>query len=472
MHQLQNVPPPIWVDTPEAMMRYVRHVRDTKEASLDTETTGLVRWKDHVLVWSSSPDDSSRYCFSRDMLPIFSKELALNKDIRWYFTNATFDMCMLKNSGSNVPAGEVFCTLAMDWLYDENRQGKHGLKETAADHCGLGMQEYKEVFGKRLKGEDLQARFLRAMDEDFDSAVGYASYDAYATFRVYKWLRKQLRNQYNNAGNSLWDYFKQIEMPFTRVLYNMCQRGVRVDVDYLKELSPKMTAEAHKLERKITKLAGREINLNSPHQLRWLLFDKLGLKPLKMTKGGESGKKAPSTDKETLDNYAQQGVEICQLMVELRKLTKVQGTYVDGLQKWLDPDGRIHPTLTQHVAVTGRLSSVDPNLQNIPRPDGDVFGLRQAFIPREGYKLVVFDYEQIEMRLLAHMANEQNMIDVINKGWDIHTGTASLMFGHVYEEIIAAVKKKKNKEQLTDEEKEMVFARQASKTIGFGRPEC
>ena len=472
MFQLQDIPPVTWVDTPEAMMNFVRHVKDTKESSLDTETTGLSRWKDHVIIWSACPDLRTRYCFSRDMLRIYDAELSQDRNIRWYLTNETFDFCMLKNSGVRVPVGDAYDTLAMDWFYDENRFGSHGLKETAKDHCGLGMTSYKDTFVAAHAKESPQERLMRGLKEDFAGAIGYASYDAYATLRVYKKLRSFLRKQYSTGDMCLWDYFKEVEMPFTRVLYNMISRGIMVDVGHLQTLSPQLAHEEEEIHRKIIKIAGKEINTRSVQQMRWLLFDKLGLKPVKMTKGGESGKKAPSTDEEVLTHYADKGVEVCGLVLKLRKVGKIRGTYVDGLQKWVDPEGRIHPTLTQHITVTGRISSVDPNLMNIPQADGDEYHLRRAFIARPGYKLLVRDYSQIEMRLLAHMANERNMIDVINRGWDIHVGTASLMFGHAYEAIKAAVKKKKSGETLSDEEMEMVFARQASKTIGFGRPVC
>jgi DNA polymerase-1 len=147
---------------------------------------------------------------------------------------------------------------------------------------------------------------------------------------------------------------------------------------------------------------------------------------------------------------------------------------VDGLRKWVDNELRIHATLTQHVTVSGRLSSVEPNLQNIPRPSEDVFSLRSAFMPKQDHVLLVIDYEQLEMRLLAHMADDKNMIDVINRGWDIHAGTASLMFGHKYDDIQAALKRKKlaakegSNVVLSKLEKQMCFDRQAGKNIGFG----
>lgn len=468
----QYVPPVTWVDSPEDFAKFADHVRATGECALDTETTGLNRAEDHVLFWSACPDEDTRYCFSREMLPLWDAELSQDQDIKWYFTNQTFDFSMLANSGVRVPLGDSYCTLAMDWLYDENRQGRHGLKETAWDHLGLNMREFKETF-KRGKGESIQERLLRAMDEEFESAISYASLDAWATFRVFKFLQAELKKQFSGDGMCLWDYFDEVEMPFTRVLYNCCRRGVMVDLGYLDELSPKIEADILKIQKELNKIAGREINPNSVLQLRYLFFEKLGLKPIKMTSGGASGNRQPSTDASCLTQWAEEDVEAAQLLLQHRELAKMKGTYVDGLRKWVDKNMRIHPTLTQHVTVTGRLSSVDPNLQNLPRPGGDKFGIRSAFMPKDGYIFIVVDYAQLEMRLMAHTAQDENMIDVIRRGWDIHTGTASLMFDYDYEDIIAAIKKKKlaakdPNVELTPEEKEMCFSRQASKSVGFG----
>ena len=470
---IQYVPPVTWVDTPEDFMKFARHVRDTGESALDTETTGLDRSKDYVLFWSACPEENTRYCFSREMLPLWDAELAKNLDIKWYFTNQTYDFAMLLNSGVGVPLGDSYCTLAMDWLLDENRQGRHGLKETAWDYLELNMREFKEAFKGKKKGESYHERLLRAMDEEFESATSYASLDAWATFRVFHEIKRRLMKEYSMDGMCLWNYFEEVEMPFTRVLHNCCRRGVMVDLGYLEELSPKIEADIVKIQKQLNKIADREINPNSPKQLQYLFFDKLGLKPIKMTKGGTSGNRQPSTDESCLSAWAEDGIEAAELLIRHRELAKMKGTYVDGLSKWVDKNLRIHPTLTQHVTVTGRLSSVDPNLQNIPRAGTDKFGIRSAFMPKDGCLLLVLDYEQLEMRLLAHYAQDANMIDVIRKGWDIHTGTAALMFGYEYEEIKAALKKNKlatkdDRVILTALEIAMCFSRQASKSIGFG----
>jgi len=467
---IQWVPPVTYVDRADEMMKFVRHVRDTGECAMDTETTGLDRRKDHIVLWSASPDEKSRYCFSPNMLKIWDRELAPDPDLKWYFTNQTFDFSMLANSGVRVPEGDTYCTLAMDWLHDENRQGRHGLKETMWDYHQLQMKSFKDTFGTVKRNETIPERLQRGLRDDFEKAVSYASLDAYATLKVFRYLKAALEKETNTLGQSLWDYFVTYEMPFTRVLHNCCRRGIMVDVGYLDSLSPAIQVDIDRLEKQLVKVAGKEINPRSNPQLRELFFTKLGLKPIKMTSGGDSGNRQPSTDEECLQIWADDGVEAAVLLMQLRELSKFKGTYVDGMRKWTDQDGRIHATMTQHVTVTGRLSSVDPNLQNLPRPDNDKYVIRQAFMPKDGHVLVISDYEQLEMRLLAHFSEDPNMIGVINRGWDIHSGSAALMYDHDYDELIAAIKKKKaaakdSSIKLSDEEKAMVLHRQDAKCV-------
>lgn len=470
---LQHVPPVTFVDTPEKMEKVVRHVKATKKAAQDTETTGLDRARDRVVLWSLCPDEKSRYTLTEAMLDIYDKELAPDPKIEWYYTNQTFDFCMLYNSGHEIPAGDCYDTLAMDWLFDENRSGRHGLKETAWDHLEYRMPSFKDTFPSRKRGESIPDRLMRGIQEDPETAYDYASSDAWATFRVFNYLKGRLERQESTRGMNYWDYFKRVEMPFTRVLYKLIQRGVMIDQGHLMDIRPGIVDRLNNIQKRINKLAGTQINPNSPAQLIKLLFEKLGHEPVTWTSGGSSGNRQPSTDEGTLQILAARGCEVSKQLLEFRGLKKFLGTYIDGMSKWIDDNCRIHPTLTQHVTVTGRLSSTDPNLQNIPRPDGDEFHLRGAFIPREGYVFVVADYEQLEMRLMAHFSGDKNMQKVIWDGKDIHTGTASLMFGAPYDDIKAAGKKKKAAAddptiKMTDLDKELCFYRLASKSIGFG----
>jgi DNA polymerase-1 len=461
------------VDNWETMEPLVKRIRDTKLCGLDTETTGLDLAKDHVLFWSLAPDMESRFCLDRRMLEIFEAEIAGDESISWVMTNANFDNCMLANSGVPLLKGPIYCTLVMDWLYDENRR-RHGLKETAMDYLGLNMRKFKEVFKKKQK-ETYQDALLRMMDQEPESAIDYASLDAYATLAVFKHLKEELENERTVHGNTMWDLFKDFEAPYTKVLYKCIRRGVMLDIGWLEEIREPIVKDMRYLERQINKIAGFEVNPQSPTQLRSLFFDRLGYEPVKMTSGGKSGNKQPSTDESILNDWAKAGCEVSKLILQHRALGKVKGTYVDGMIQRCDPHLRIHPMLTQSVTVTGRLSSREPNLQNIPRPDDDKYGLRGAFMPGTGMTLVAADYRQLEMRILAHVSKDKRMQEVIRNGWDIHMGTASVMYNVPYEEMAAA---KKKADQLKEAEvprekwparvRELMGYRQDAKAIGFG----
>ena len=468
-----KLPTPEYIDDPEGMLRVCKHIRDTGISGLDTETTGLNLSKDHVLYWSVAPDMDSRYCLSREMLQIFKEELGDDPNITWVMTNANYDNNILANSGVPLLAGPIHCTLVMDWIYDENRQ-RHGLKDTAKDHLGLNMRAFKEVFKKQPK-ETYQDALLRMMEQEPVSAIDYASLDAYASLGVYKFLKEELEQEPTIHGNTMWELFRDFEAPYTKVLYKCIRRGVMVDVGHLRDIRSPIIRDMNELLRKINKIAGTEINPNSPAQLRELFFNVLGREPVKMTDGGKSGDKKPATDESILTEWAKNGCEVSDLIMKYRSLGKVKGTYVDGMIDRCDPHLRIHPMLTQSVAVTGRLTSKDPNLQNIPRADGDVYGLRSAFMPGTGKTLVAADYSQLEMRILAHMSGDKRMQKVIHDGWDIHMGTASIMYEVPYEEMVKA---KKVAKQLEKDEVphdhwparvvELMGFRQDAKEIGFG----
>lgn len=465
----QHAPEPIWIDNDEDIVSVVRRCRDAGMAAIDTETTGLDRRSCYTLFWSLCPDIKVRYCLSPRMLhhPAF-KELASDPTYNWLLWNAKFDLHMLANTGLTL-RGKPYCGLAGDWLRDENRR-QHGLKYCAKDYLGLHMRSFEEVFGRKKKGEDVGSALIRVMKERPKDARDYASMDAWATFRIHtEKLQPDLENEEIGEDLTLWDYFDEIEAPFTRVLYNYERRGIRIDLSYMEEIRPKLEQEIHDIEKEINKIAGWSVNLRSPKQLQRFLFDELKYQPYKTTKGGASGKTSYSTDEECLTFWAEeQARPEAQLILRSRSLNKTLGTYVNGLTSWVDKNNRIHPILNQHRTVTGRLSSSDPNLQNIPRASDDDWKLRGAFIPAEGHVLLASDYDQVEMFLLAHFAEEENMISAIHAHRDLHANTASMMNGVPYEDIMAAKHRKENKQELSAYDNKMLSYRQDAKTIGFG----
>jgi DNA polymerase-1 len=276
----------------------------------------------------------------------------------------------------------------------------------------------------------------------------------------------ELLSRTHIGWGTLRDYYYRVEVPFTKVLYKMERRGITVDKGYLMELKGPMEARMTAIEREFNHLMGGVFNPKSVKQLRTLFFTKLQLNVVKYTKGGKSGVKEPSTDVEALEEWAGQGNEWAEKLLVYRGIAKTYGTYVEGLNNWVDPKMRIHTTLNQSGTVTGRLSSSEPNLQNIPRPDEDEFKIREAFIPGEGKKLLVADYEQLEMRLLAHFSKSKKMIDAINGGMDIHSLTTAEIEGVPYDDVVRA--KKTPKDQITAEIIELLLKRQNNKSTGFG----
>lgn len=234
-------------------------------------------------------------------------------------------------------------------------------------------------------------------------------------------LIEKLKLEIRNLG--LERLYREIELPLCRVLYEMEKRGVLFDRNYLEELGKEIAEKMEELQREIYEEAGEEFNLNSPKQLSQILFEKLGLKPIKKTKSGYS------TDVETLVHLALNGNRIAEYLLEYRKLSKLYGTYVKGLLKHIKEDGRVHGKFLQTATATGRLSSAEPNLQNLPASDEFSQRIRKAVISPLGCNLVWADYSQVELRILAHMSGDENLIEAFNSGKDIHFETAKFIFG-------------------------------------------
>ncbi len=264
---------------------------------------------------------------------------------------------------------------------------------------------------KGYSSKDILQRRLGIMS--LDDIKDYAHHTLNAGREILKELKKE----------GLEKLYKEIELPLIYVLYKMEKRGVLFDREYLKSFGRKLVEKSKDIEREIFEIAGEEFNLNSPKQLAYILFEKLRLKPLKKTKSGYS------TDVETLTSLALEGHRIAELLLEYRKLTKLNSTFVKGILKHMDKEGRVHTTFIQTGTATGRLSSAEPNLQNLPVSDEFSKKIRYAVTAPEGYTLVWADYSQIELRVLAHLSGDEKLIEAYRKGRDIHTETASHLFG-------------------------------------------
>lgn len=445
--------------------------------AIDTETTGRVNWKDIPLYWSLAWE-GKRFTLNANTLPYF-KPIFDNPGTNWVFANAKYDAHILANVGINF-AGRLIDTCVMHSLLYEDKP--HGLKYMAKHLLGLSYGDFQDQFGKIGKKQSAEDVIRRAERENFGLLVEYASNDAWGTFCVWEELCKQLNNAKTHSLfritppyiDTLWDLFWKIETKFTKVLWKMERRGIRVDKSQLDKAEPEAVKELERIEKKIAGHVGKVINPKSTKQLREYFFDKEGLQPIKWTKGGTSGNRQPSVDSTFLEHY-QHEHPVAKLVLEHRDYSKLLGTYIRGLRSMLDPYDRIHTKFNQDVARTGRLSSSEPNLQNVPRPENDKWNLRGAFIASEGCEIIAVDYEQLEMRLLAAAALEPDMIEIFRKNWDIHMGNASLMFNVPYDDLKAAKqtdKKVKSGElpetAMTEYVLKCLGYRAAAKNIGFG----
>jgi len=460
-------PDPIRIDTPTDVAKLKEKLSWCDLVAIDTETTGLDISRATAVYWSLSTGDD-RYFLERrhleDFKPVFD-----DPSLAWIGSQIKYDANVMANSGYPL-AGDLLCTLTMDRLLEPGRP--HDLKASYARQFGERMASFGETFyprdsnGKPRKPpkKEMYEILTEAFSANPNTVIDYASMDAWAAFRLYEELESQLHDITTWQGHSLWQIFLWCEVPFTRVLYNMERNGTLLDEGYLKDMVPKIEKELDIIERQLNKVAGHPVKITSNPQLQQLFFKKMKLKPIKYTSGGRGGERNPSVDVSVLKHYAGEGIEEAKLVLKHRELKKLLGTYVNGLLKRVDPHGRIHTMFTQHAVDTSRLSSRDPNLQNQPRPRKD-FDIRTAFIAPPGKKLLVADYDQLEMFLLAHFSRDQGMIQNILDGRDIHTANVELVWGEPYDEVARAKKDKNWQDERADYLREL---RNFVKVIGFG----
>lgn len=363
-----KIPTTEWLETENHIIDAFNYIHSVKHNGIgyDTETTGVVIFRDYPLLASFS-DGVRRFACEATWLthPLVSS--FLEGDSPKIGSNLKFDLHMTSNLGINIQ-GPLWDTLVMDFLLDENRKGRHGLKDLALDYCGIIMKDFKEVFPmiRKRKGtpDDTAGDAIKrkmSTPEGKQEAIDYSGLDAYASVLVFNYLKAKLSEIYIYESISLFDYFIRIEAPFTRVLWNLERRGFTICSGYFKQMEIPLSKAINEAEAQFNLAAGRQINLKSPQQLRQFFYETLGKAPTKLTKGGESGNKQPSTDTEVLEEWAEEGDTYAKLMLEYRSLTKTFDTYVSGIGDLLDNSFKLHTTLNQHIAVTGRLSSKEPN---------------------------------------------------------------------------------------------------------------
>jgi DNA polymerase-1 len=397
--------------------------------AFDTETTSL-NYMDAELVgvsFSISAGEAAYLPVAHDYLDAPDqldrahvlaslKSLLEDPAIKKVGQHLKYDKNVLANYDINLQ-GIAFDTMLESYVLNSVAT-RHDMDSLSETYLGQSTIHFEDIAGKGVK----QITFNQI---PLDKAAPYAAEDADITLRLHKVIWQKLREE-----KDLVDVFKEIELPLSPVLAKMEQFGVLIDSQKLAQHSQDLAVRILELEKEVHELAGEEFNLSSPKQLQEILYKKMDLPVLKKTPKG-----APSTAEEVLQELAI-NYPLPKLLMEYRGLSKLKNTYTDKLPKMINArTGRLHTSYHQAITATGRLSSTEPNLQNIPIRTEEGRRVRQAFIAREGYKIVAADYSQIELRIMAHLSSDKGLLNAFATGQDIHTATASEVFDTPLKEV-------------------------------------
>jgi len=414
----------------EQLDLWVRRLHDAEEFAFDTETDSLDPLR-ASLVGLSFCVEPGRACYiplahdypgAPAQLPREAVLDALRPVLesvrhRKLGQHGKYDLHILRRHGVDV-AGYADDTMLESFVWRSGMAARHDMDSLAERLLGYATIHYEDVTGKGAK----QIAFSEVA---LDDATRYAAEDADITLRLHRVLSAKLA-----PAPALQKVYREIEMPLVPVLARMEAAGILIDADELREQSKDLSRRMLAAQQKATELAGRAFNLDSPKQLQALLYDELGLPALVKTPKGQ-----PSTNEEALEAIADRH-ELPRVILEYRGLAKLRSTYTDKLGEMIHPDtGRVHTSYHQAGAATGRLSSSDPNLQNIPIRTEDGRRIRRAFIAPQGRKLVACDYSQIELRIMAHLSEDPGLLRAFAAGADIHRATAAEVFGKSLEEV-------------------------------------
>lgn len=402
----------IFIDTEQKLEKFLTKLKKQSEFAIDTETTGLDPITARLVGVSFSFEQGTGYYISAELLKKSKElqEIITNQTAKKIGHNIKYDYAVLQNE--NLTMGSVyFDTMIASYLLNAGTR-QHGLDALAFNELGHQMQPIEDLIGK---GKDQ----ISMQEVDPEKVSWYAAEDADATLCLKQIYEPRLKEE------GLEDIFYNIEMPLIEVLASMERWGIKVDAGLLNSLSSEAEKTINALEKDIYKLSGEEFNIGSPKQMKEVLFEKLRLysPDNKKTKTGLST--AAGELEKMIDQHP-----VIQKILEYRELTKLQSTYLLALPKLVnEKTGRIHTNYNQTIAATGRLSSTDPNLQNIPvRGVGLGSEVRKAFVAEKGWTLLSLDYSQIELRVVAHIAQDKTMMRVFQNDEDIHTETAMAVF--------------------------------------------
>jgi DNA polymerase-1 len=433
----QSAPEVTIVDDVEALPAVLARLRAAPLVALDTETSSLAPHDAELLGLSlaASPTEVWYLPFGhrppagelaapnpvKNLPPLDSFDLAgvaaLLRDpsVPKAGHNIKYDAQVLRRAGVEV-AGVTYDSMLASFVVDPGRRS-HAIDTLALEHLGRAMETYADLTG-RGKAQ------IPFAEVPVARAAAYCGNDSATVLALQEFFAAPLREA------ALEPLLRDLEMPLIDVLADMEWSGITIDRGLFTRLSAELGSELARLEQEIARVAGMTVNLNSPKQLAAVLFEKQQLPVLKRTKTG------PSTDADVLDQLAAMGHELPRLILDYRELQKLKSTYVDALPAEVNPaTGRIHTSFNQTGAATGRLSSSDPNLQNIPvrTPRGEA--IRRGFVPAPGCQFLVADYSQIELRLMAHLSGDAAFIEAFRQGGDIHRQTAALIFNVPAEQV-------------------------------------
>jgi DNA polymerase I len=409
-----------------ALDRWIKKIEGVSLTAVDTETTSLDALAAELVGISLSitPGEACYIPVSHRTGEIqLSREFVLSKLKPWLESkthlkvgqNLKYDIHIFANYGITVQ-GVEFDTLLESYVLESHMP--HNMDSLAERHLGMKTIRYEEVCGKGVH----QIGFDQV---DLKTATDYAAEDADITLRLHLALWPQIQ-----ASPGLLYVFEHIEMPAMRVLGIMERNGIRIDSALLSKQGQEVGKRLLVLESEIHQLAGQPFNIQSPKQIAEILFGQLELPVIKKTPSG-----APSTDEEVLQKLAED-YPLPARILDYRSLAKLMSTYIEKLPRMADPKtGRVHTSFSQATAVTGRLASSDPNLQNIPVRTEEGRRIREAFIPAQGCKLLSADYSQIELRIMAHIAEDENLLAAFAAGKDVHQATAAEIFGVPLESV-------------------------------------
>lgn len=419
------------VEGEKAIKELIGYLELQEEFCFDTETTSLNPNEAELVGLSFSyvpgeafyvpiPSDQEK---TKEILEMF-RDLFANEQIAKIGQNVKYDMLVLMNYGIEVK-GKLYDTMLAHYLIEP--EGKHSMDWLAQQYLNYKPVSIESLIGKKGKNQG------NMRDVEVDEVVAYAAEDADITLKL-----KQKFDPIIKA-NGLEKLLHEVESPLISVLAEMEFEGVKIDTASLAELSTILDEESKEIEKRVYELAGVRFNLASPKQLGDVLFEKLKLDPkAKKTKTGQY-----ATGEEVLSKLAGEH-EIAQAILDYRQMVKLKSTYVDALPTMINPKtGRVHTTYNQFVAATGRLSSINPNLQNIPIRTARGREIRKAFVPRdEQHVLLAADYSQIELRIMAAFSKDESMIEAFKNGRDIHATTAAKIFQVPLEEVTSDMRRK------------------------------